>query len=122
MLKFLADVNIEKTIVEFIRNSGHDILWIPDYNPKISDKDLLQLAVSEQRILLTNDKDFGYFVFLQKKSAKGIILFRIKGQKTEHKLKNLKELLHSYQDKINESFIVITNKKIRFIPLRFEND
>ena len=122
MLKFLADVNIEKIIVEFIKKSGHDILWIPDYDPEISDEDLLKLAFSEQRILLTNDKDFGYYVFLQKKAAKGIILFRIKRQNTEHKLRNLKELLGSYQDKINESFVVITEKKIRFTPLRFEND
>lgn len=71
MLKFLADVNVEKIIVEFLKELGHDILWIPDYDAQISDQDLLALAVAEERILVTNDKDFGYFVFLQKRYQKG---------------------------------------------------
>jgi predicted nuclease of predicted toxin-antitoxin system len=118
MIKFLADVNIEKPIVEFLKNSGYDITWIPDYDPSMSDQELLNMAVKEDRILLTNDKDFGYFIFLQKKRLNGIILFRIKGQKTEDKLNNLRELLDKYDDKISKYFIVITEKKIRFTPLR----
>jgi len=118
MLKFLADVNIEKQIVEFLRKSGFDILWIPDYNPLMSDEELLDLVANEDRILITNDKDFGYFIFLQKKPVNGLILFRIKGQSIEKKLANLEELLNYYKDKISKYFIVITEKKIRFTPLR----
>ncbi len=32
MLKYIADLNIEKGIVDFLLESGYDVKWIPDYN------------------------------------------------------------------------------------------
>jgi hypothetical protein len=32
MLKFIADVNIEKGIVDFLLESCYDIKWIPGYD------------------------------------------------------------------------------------------
>ena len=118
MLKFLADVNIEKQIVDFLIESDFDIKWIPDYNIKMTDEELLKLAANEERILLTNDKDFGYYIFLQNRPVNGLILFRIKGQNPGKKISNLKELLGNYRNKIDNHFIVITEKKIRFTPMR----
>ena len=40
MIKFLADVNIEKDLVDFIKNSGYDTLWMPDYNRRLNDEEL----------------------------------------------------------------------------------
>ena len=31
MLKFIADVNIEKSIVDYLKENGYDVKWIPDY-------------------------------------------------------------------------------------------
>lgn len=44
MLKFLADVNIEKDLVEFLNKQGFDVLWIPDYDCRLKDDELLELA------------------------------------------------------------------------------
>ena len=91
-IKFIADVNVEKDIVDFLNNQGFDVLWIPDYNCKLKDDELLSLANKEGRVLITNDKDFGEIVFYQRKVSKGIILLRIKGQDVNKKLKVLKKL------------------------------
>jgi len=32
VIKFIADVNIEKDLVEYLKQAGYDVLWIPDYN------------------------------------------------------------------------------------------
>lgn len=48
----------------------------------MDDADLLMMAKQENRIL-TNDKDFGELVFLQKKLSLGILLLRVKGQSTK---------------------------------------
>ena len=63
-IKFLADVNVEKPLVDYLSNQGYDIKWIPDYNCEMFDEDILQLANKEKRILITNDKDFGDLIFL----------------------------------------------------------
>jgi predicted nuclease of predicted toxin-antitoxin system len=46
----------------------------------LADEAILEIANQENRILLTNDKDFGEIVFRQKLITSGVILFRIKGQ------------------------------------------
>lgn len=67
-IKFLADVNIEKPVVDFLLNQGYDIKWIPDIDCEMVDEDLLKLANREKRILITNDKDFGELIFFTEKA------------------------------------------------------
>ncbi|APF20170.1 protein of unknown function DUF82 [Caldithrix abyssi DSM 13497] len=116
-IKFIADVNVEKDIVDFLNNQGFDVLWIPDYNCKLQDDELLFLANKEGRVLITNDKDFGEIVFYQRKVSKGIILLRIKGQDVNKKLKVLKKLIDLHLEEIELNFIVLSDKKIRIRPL-----
>ena len=96
---------------------GFDVKWIPDYNCAMDDADLLTMAKQENRILLTNDKDFGELVFLQKKLSLGIILLRVKGQSTKEKVELVEKLIFSHSDKIPNHFILITQTKFRFIPM-----
>ena len=112
-LKFLADVNIEKALVDYLKNNGYDVIWIPDYNCRLKDEDLLILANIENRILITNDTDFGELIFNQRKISAGIILIRIKGQKVSKKLDVLRKLLINYSEKIKNHYIVISDKRIR---------
>jgi hypothetical protein len=50
MIKFIADVNVEKGIVDFLLQNGYDIKWIPDYDCEISDDELLKIANKEHRV------------------------------------------------------------------------
>jgi len=59
-------------------------------------------------------------VTFQKSLSLGIILLRIKGQKVEVKLKLIKELFQNYRNKLLNNFVIITDKKLRFIPLEDE--
>ena len=116
-LKFIADVNVEKTIVDYLVENNYDVKWIPDYDCKMSDETLLKKARAEKRVLITNDKDFGELTFLQKSVSQGIILFRCKGSSAKEKISLLDTILNKYNNKILKSFIVITRKRIRFISL-----
>jgi len=117
MIKFLADVNIEKAIVECLQNHGFDVKWIPDYNCEMNDADLLAMANHEKRILVTNDKDFGELVFLRKQNAFGIILLRVKGQNMGEKMALLEKLILNHKKKIPNHFILISKNKFKFIPM-----
>lgn len=116
-MKFLADVNIEKPMVDELRRMGYDITWVPEIDCYLEDMEILRIARKENRILLTNDKDFGEIVFRQRLIPAGIILFRIKGQNVGEKIKSLKKLLTFYKDKIARHFVVVTKGKIRFMPV-----
>lgn len=76
---FLANENFPLDAVEVLRQNGHDVAWIRVESPGISDPEVLSRAESENRILLTFDKDFGELAFrLKLPATTGIILFRIK--------------------------------------------
>ena len=42
---------------------GHDVSAVSEIAPGASDEDLLALAYNEQRVLITDDKDFGELVY-----------------------------------------------------------
>jgi len=112
-MKFLADVNVEKQIIDYLKKSGYNILWVPDLDCRMIDEKILEVANKEKRILITNDKDFGDIIFRQKHISTGIILIHIKDQNTQHKLRLLQKLLLAYG--IYGNFVVLTEKKVRII-------
>ena len=65
-IKFIADVNVEKTLVDYLAKQDYDIKWVPDYNGEMHNEELFQLTNEEKRILITNDKDFGDLIFCRK--------------------------------------------------------
>lgn len=117
-MKILADVNVEKPIIDYMASVGFDVKWIPDYNCMLPDNHLLAMANSESRVLLTNDKDFGELVFRQNKITTGIILLRLKGASSKIKVKALKKLFENYPSKIYNHFVVVAQNKLRFVPLK----
>ena len=62
-MRFLANENFPLDAVEALRQNGHDVAWIRIDSPGISDPQVLSRAQSENRILLTFDKDFGELAF-----------------------------------------------------------
>ena len=47
-----------------------------DVSPRADDEQVLELARQEQRILLTEDKDFGRLVYADQQATGGVILIR----------------------------------------------
>ena len=58
-MRFQANENFPANAVEALRHQGHDVTWIRTDAPGISDAEVLTRAQSDDRILLTFDKDFG---------------------------------------------------------------
>jgi len=77
-MKFLLDANVEYRLAHFLASLGHDVKTIAhDYPAYLSDKTVLSCAVEEQRILITNDRDFGELIFRQQLSHTGIHLISL---------------------------------------------
>ncbi|MBD0367365.1 MAG: DUF5615 family PIN-like protein [Flavisolibacter sp.] len=62
-MKLLADESVDKPIIDALRMAGFDVVYILEIAPEIDDGTILNLSNDEQRILLTQDKDFGELVF-----------------------------------------------------------
>ena len=59
-MRFLLDVcAASRSMAQTLTDLGHDVLSALEVAPRASDQELLALALAEQRILVTEDKDFG---------------------------------------------------------------
>ena len=69
----LADENVQRTVVDNLRQRGHDVHYVQEMTPGVPDETVLEMATRESAVLLTYDRDFGELVFRQKQSARGVI-------------------------------------------------
>ena len=71
-------------------------------------------ASQERRILVTNDKDFGAKVYRDGRLHKGVILLRLSDERSSSKINVLSSVLETYSDRVQGSFLVATEKQVRF--------
>ena len=116
-MRLLADENFPGEAVEKMRADGHDVLWIRADAPGSSDPQVLAMAVAENRVLITFDKDFGELAFRARLPAEsGVILFRISPSSPEHVSRVTATTLASRQDWAG-NFAVVEDDRIRMTPL-----
>jgi len=77
-MKLLANENIPAALTRSLRAAGHDVNWVSEMSPGITDTQVIELAIQQDRILVTFDKDFGELAFRRSLPATcGIILLRL---------------------------------------------
>lgn len=115
-MKFIVDECTGPTVAKWLINVGYDVLSISLDRRGISDKEILKIAVDEERILITNDKDFGELIFKEKLPHRGVVFLRLANETATNKVFVLKNLLQNHIRMIDKKhFIVVTEKSIRSI-------
>ncbi len=112
-MKFLADECIDRQIVDRLRQEGHEVLYVAELDPGITDDEVMNLANQENSLLLTADKDFGELIFRQGKIAKGVILVRLAGLSPIVKAEVVADAIKDHAEKLLEAFTVITPVTVR---------
>ena len=116
-MRILANENFPGDAIAALRQGGHDVAWIRTDAPGSSDRQVLARAETEDRVLITFDKDFGELAFRAKLPASaGIILFRISAPSSAHVARVAVAALGSRTD-WRGHFAVIEDTRIRMTPL-----
>lgn len=111
-LKLLADENVSKKVVQFLKQQNIDIVSVEERGwVSKTDIELLQYAFDEQRFIFTYDSDFGELVFKHKQALFGIIYIRLR--KTENVIQMLQSLIQSDFNINVGMIVVIDDNKIR---------
>ena len=112
-MKFLLDACASsKSMHSTLTRLGHDVVSALDIGPSAADEDLLALATEEQRILITEDKDFGELVFVRRLPHPSII--RFVEMPVSEKVAAMLELLDRHEaDMMAGAMIVVTRNRIR---------
>ena len=112
-MKFLADECCDGELVNELRADGHDVVFVPETMMGSKDEEILSYAYQESRILITEDKDFGQLVYRLKLPTHGIILIRISSEDNIQKIKQFREAIMMYGDRMFGQFVILETSKIR---------
>lgn len=114
-MRFMVDENVGPSVADWLAEQPHDVSSVyKDYRGE-SDTFVLEKAKLEQRILITNDKDFGEMVFREKRPHAGVIFLRLGDEQPSSKIVALQRLLERYPDQIAENFVVVTETTVRIV-------
>jgi predicted nuclease of predicted toxin-antitoxin system len=85
-VKFLVDECTGTSVVACLRDEGHDVAAVAEVMPQADDDEILDHAVSDARILVTNDKDFGEMIYRSGQAHRGVVLLRLRDERAENKV------------------------------------
>jgi predicted nuclease of predicted toxin-antitoxin system len=117
-MNFLADESVDGQIVERLRRDGHNVMYVAEMEPGITDDRVLEKANENQALLMTIDKDFGELVFRLGRLHNGVVLIRLGGLSSEKRAEIVSIAISQYAASIDNSFSVISPGRIRIRPKR----
>jgi predicted nuclease of predicted toxin-antitoxin system len=112
-MKFIVDECTGSTVAEWLKTQGFEVISVFDDWRGASDVEILQKAVEEDFIVVTNDRDFGELIFRQNLPHKGVIFLRPKPNNFKQRIVLLERLFAHVQETFAGKFIVIGNEAIR---------
>jgi predicted nuclease of predicted toxin-antitoxin system len=116
-LRLLADENIATPLVRTLREAGIDVIYVAEFASGITDDEVLERARKEDRLLLTEDKDFGELVFRMKRELAGVIMLRLPCAPGSSHWGRLQTVLNRHGNKLKGHYTVIEKNRVRFRPL-----
>jgi predicted nuclease of predicted toxin-antitoxin system len=112
-MKFLADESFDFAVVRELRSGGHDVVCVSETVPGTPDLNVLRMARDEQRILLTEDKDFGDWVFSHGETIAGVVLLRFPSTARAMICKDMSVLVREHGLELSGSFTVLEPGRAR---------
>lgn len=112
----LADECVSNHIIDNLRKSGVVIDSISELKPGITDSEVIKEAKGKSAILLTEDKDFGEWVFAHKVDGLSVIFIRYsKGDEPTMSLavQQILKDTETYPLETSHYFVTITKNKVR---------
>jgi predicted nuclease of predicted toxin-antitoxin system len=111
-LRFLTDENIFPPITYYLRKSGHDVKTVQESGrSNAPDDKIIDLAIREERTIITFDKHFGNIITYPPQNLFGIILIRIHPPLLNDIFYAVDNLFKNYQGDSFKGRLIVLSKK-----------
>ena len=113
-MRFLVDENAGPSVARWLREQGHDVVSVFETARGTPDDEVISQAFSENRILITSDKDFGDMVYRERRPHHGVIMLRLRDERLVMKIDVLGRLLADYASRLSDNYVVVSEHRVRF--------
>lgn len=112
-LRFLADESCDFAVVRALRAAGYDVIAITEQAAGTPDREVIQLALDEERVLLTEDKDFGQLVFAAFAGSRGVMLIRFPSESRSQLPATVVRVVENYSAQLSRAYITLSPGRVR---------
>jgi predicted nuclease of predicted toxin-antitoxin system len=116
-MRFLVDENAGPSLAGWLRRQGHEVFSVYEAARGVDDEQILQKAFVEHWIIITSDKDFGEKIYREQWPHRGVVLLRLDDERVANKTAVIQRLLENYSDRLADTFVVVTESRVRFARL-----
>lgn len=112
-MRFIVDESCDVALAQALLEGSNDVVEIREIRPGADDVWVINLAFSDKRILLTEDKDFGRLIYAHGHKAIGVIFLRYPVSERHRIAQDLVELVKQKNEKLVGCFVTVTPERIR---------
>lgn len=112
-MRFLADENLADQITARLQADGHDVESIAQLASGADDRTVLAMAAQSGAIVVTDDKDFGDLVMVQRLPTSGVMLLRLEGMPPRDRAALVSGIVRTYGTQLVGAFTVVNKRAVR---------
>jgi len=100
-------------VVRALRADGHEVTAVGEVAAGASDEKVIAMAIRENAVLLTEDKDFGQLAFAERRATAGVIFIGFPARFRTEVAKVVSRVGRQRGEKLTGSFVVVQPGRIR---------
>ncbi len=116
--RWVADECVQGSLVENLRAGGQDVLFIAEQYSGEDDEFVLSVAVSERRLLLTQDLGFGKSLRHRFSELPGIVFLRIPPARAGLRWLRLSGVIDEFGERLLGRLLVVEEGRTRARALK----
>jgi predicted nuclease of predicted toxin-antitoxin system len=120
-MKLLLDLGVAPRTADYLNGLGHDGVHLRSRGlARLSDPDVVRLAATEGRIVVTFDLDYARIIALQRLSRPSVVLFRLDRFVTDDVNRLLAGLLQQHESELLAGAILVVDPgrtRLRMLPI-----
>jgi predicted nuclease of predicted toxin-antitoxin system len=112
-VRFLADESLDFSVVRALRTEGHDVLAVAEQRSGATDDEVAYLAATDERILLTEDRDFGRLFYGEHQARDGVVYLRYPAGTRGRLASDVVAAVRNQGDGLFGAFVVMQPGRVR---------
>ena len=116
-LKLYLDQMLRLDVAQALRDEGHDVMRASEIGQaRADDYEILQKAISENRILITLDEHFGDWVILPLSKHPGVIRLKVNPATSKNAINLILPFLRLYSSEhFTNRLVILSSKRAKWI-------
>ncbi len=111
-------MGLDVRVVSWLREQGHEAVHLREEGlHRLPNGEIFKKAISERRVILTCDLDFGEIAALARGRKASVVVFRLRNTRAAHVIQRLSTVLADCSNVLEKGAVVAVEEHLRLLPV-----